>query len=211
VAESKATEPERDGRRVRGDRTRRAILDQAVRIASIEGLEGLTFGKVALAADLPKSTIQVLFGSRETLQAETLNFGVELFADGMREPLSRARTPYSRLRVLAEAWFDIVERKEPPGGCLLTAAANEFRARDGALRDLVQSHRERWRKALITAAEAAREAGELRKDAEPRLLAFEIMAMQHAANVAAELDGPKDFDMARKAVGRLISAARRKT
>ncbi len=113
---------------------------------------------MALAAGVPKTTLQVLFKDRETLQARPLEAGVELFTTGMLRSLDPEATPFRRLRTLAEAWFDLVESKELPGGCLITAAANEYRARTGSLRELVITHRGRRREALLEAGLAA-EAG----------------------------------------------------
>jgi len=196
-----------DGRRARGDRSRRAILDEAVRIASVEGLEGLTLGKVAAAAGVAKSTLQVLFRDRETLQAQTLETGVALFTDALIARLAPAQSPLERLRVLTEGWFDLVAHNELPGGCLVTAAADGYRVRPGALQTLILGHRNRWRDLLLVTTHAAQAEGALRPDVDPDQLVFEIMALQTAANVAAGLDGPTDFDRARRAVARLLATA----
>src|ERR1700722_3871230 len=72
-----------DGRRASGDRTRHPVLKQAMQIAATEGLEGLTFGGIASAAEVPKSTLQVLFKDRETLQLQTLSAAADEFAAGI--------------------------------------------------------------------------------------------------------------------------------
>jgi AcrR family transcriptional regulator len=195
-----------DGRRLRGERSRRGILEQAVRIASVEGLEGLTLGKVATAAGVAKSTLQVLFHDRETLQAQTLETGVAMFTDRLVAELSPAQTPLQRLRTLTEGWFDLVQHQALPGGCLITAAAGEYRARPGPLQDLVRHHQGRWRD-LLTATVRAAADGALKPGVDPDQLVFEIMALQGAANVAAGLDGPEDFARARRAVARLLADA----
>jgi AcrR family transcriptional regulator len=197
-----------DGRRLRGERSRRAILEQAVRIASVEGLEGLTLGKVAAAAGVAKSTLQVLFRDREALQAQTLETGVAMFADRLMSELSPAQTPLQRLSTLTEGWFNLVQHQALPGGCLVTAAAGEYRARPGALQDLVRHHQGRWRELLTATVRAAAADGALKAGVDPDQLVFEIMALQSAANVAAGLDGPEDFARARRAVARLLAEAK---
>ena len=82
-----ASSPHPDGRRARGDRTRQAVLKHAIEITAAEGLEGLTFGRVAQAAGVPKSTLQVLFKDRESLQLQTLAAAADEFAVGIRERL----------------------------------------------------------------------------------------------------------------------------
>ncbi|HET6972140.1 MAG TPA: TetR/AcrR family transcriptional regulator [Phenylobacterium sp.] len=196
-----------DGRRLRGERSRRAILEQAVRIASVEGLEGLTLGKVSAAAGVPKSTLQVLFRDRESLQAQTLETGVAMFTDRLVAELAPAQTPLQRLRALTEGWFDLVAHNALPGGCLVTAAAGEYRARPGPLQDLVKLHQGRWRDLLVATVRAAAADGALKPGVDPDQLVFEIMALQGAANVAAGLEGPDDFARARRAVARLLADA----
>src|SRR5919198_1643971 len=77
-----------DGRRARGDRTRRAILDEAVQIASAEGLEGLSIGRLAEALGVSKSGLFAHFGSKLDLQVETVKAAREVF---MEEVVRAAR------------------------------------------------------------------------------------------------------------------------
>src|SRR5919197_4349625 len=143
VQETSVSVPKPDVRRVRGDRTRQAVLSQAVRIAAMEGLEGLTFGRVALSAGVPKSTLQVIFRDREALQIQTLSAGADAFAACIRERLPSGIGTFDHLKALCEAWFDFVGDGAVPGGCLVTAATAEYRARPGTIQKLVAEHRDR--------------------------------------------------------------------
>ena len=185
IAPSPTQTAKPDGRRVRGDRTRQAVLDQAVRIASVEGLEGLTFGRVAEAAGVPKSTLQALFKDREALQSQTLSAGAEAFAAGIRARLPKNANAFENLVALCHAWFDLIRDSELPGGCLVTAATTEYRARPGTLQALVAMHRDRWRAALLASAQAAQREGALRDDLDLDQLVFEILAFQGLANASA--------------------------
>ena len=77
-----------DGRRLRGDRTRRAILAKAVDIASAEGLEGLSIGRLASELGVSKSGLFAHFGSKQELQLETIAAASEIFEErsGCRSP-----------------------------------------------------------------------------------------------------------------------------
>jgi len=196
-----------DGRRLRGDRTRQAVLAQAVRIAGCEGLEALSFGRVALAAGAPKSTLQTLFKDREGLQAQVLDAGAAAFADDLRARLVASGSSLERLRRLCAAWFDLVETCETPGGCLVTAAAAEFRCREGPLAGRVAEHQARWRQAVTDAVEAARADGALRPGLDVEQLVFEILAFQGAANLAAGRIGAPELLHARRAVEALLVRA----
>jgi AcrR family transcriptional regulator len=197
-----------DGRRLRGDRTRQAVLDRAVRIATVEGLEGLTFGRVAEAAGVAKSTLQALFKDRETLQMETLNAGVEIFAEGIRKRLPEHAGAIGHLRALCDAWFDLVGDGALPGGCLVTAATAEYRARPGAIQTLITEHRNRWRATLLAAAQSDKQEGALDSNCDLDQLIFEILAFQGAANVsAAGAATTADLRRARHSVHTLLERA----
>ena len=76
------TQPD-DGRPAKGERTRAAILDRAVDLASVEGLEGLTIGRLATDLGMSKSGLFAHFGSKQELQLATVA--------RRRRPLPRAR------------------------------------------------------------------------------------------------------------------------
>jgi AcrR family transcriptional regulator len=204
-----ATKP--DGRRLRGERTRQVVLNEAIRIASVEGLEGLTFGRVAQAAGMPKSTLQALFKDREALQSQTLSAGAEAFAHGIRARLPKNANAFENLVALCHAWFDLVSDGELPGGCLVTAATAEYRARPGSIQTLVAEHRDRWRAALFASAQAAQKEGTLRGDLDLDQLVFEILAFQGSANANAVELAANELSRARHSVDSLLERARAST
>lgn len=208
VKNNRAVKP--DGRRARGDRKRQVVLTHALGIVATDGLEGLTLGRVALAAGVPKSTLQTLFGDREELQVQVLEFGAETFAQSLRRRLPDVRGAFARLTTLCEAWFEQVGGCELPGGCLVTAAAGEYRARDGRIAKLVAEHRRCWRDALLSAVEAARAEKELAPEVDAEQLVFEILAFQGAANLAAGKSDEAELLRARRAVLNLLQHSRPK-
>ena len=199
--------PSTDGRRARGDRTRQAVLAQAVRIAGCEGLEALSFGRVALAAGAPKSTLQTLFKDREALQIQVLDAGAAAFAEGLRARLTGEGAPLARLKALCAAWFDLIATCETPGGCLVTAASAEFRCREGALAAHAAQHQGRWRHAVTQAVRAAVGSGELRAGLDVEQLVFEILAYQGAANLVAGQQDAPELAHARRAIEAALARA----
>lgn len=187
-----------DGRRQRGDRARAKILDCSTTIASTEGLGGLTIGRVASEAGVSKGNITVLFGDKESLQIATIDRAAELFIASVVEPARRKSSPLERLLALVEGWFDFVEEKVLPGGCFISAASSEYRAKPGRIRERISDHRaaiaQRFR-AFIAEAKAC---GQARPDADDAQVAFELMAFQAAANVAALMGDRPTFDRARR-------------
>lgn len=195
-------------RQQRGDESRRAVLDQAVQIARIEGVEGLTFGRVAEAAGIAKSSVQVLFRERQALQAQTLLHGAALFEGNLRAAVASTPDDGRPLRRLCLAWFSALKDEACKTGCLVTSSAAEFSARDGALADLVLSLRGEWRAALANAAEQGRQAGELGASVDVEQLLFEILALQTAANIACARPDWAEVERARTAVLSRLDAAR---
>ncbi|WNU98977.1 TetR/AcrR family transcriptional regulator [Enterobacter sp. DTU_2021_1002640_1_SI_PRY_ASU_LCPMC_013] len=188
----------RDGRRERGDRSRGAILAEAVRLASETGLEGLTFGRVSSEANVPKSSIQVLFGSREKLQLATLDEAMDIYRRTVVEPAMFRNSPLDRLTALLEGWYDFVRSRTLPGGCFLNAVSSEFRCRPGPIRERIQTYRQNKRTRFRELIEQGQRVNELRGDLETEQLVFAWVACEAVANVAALMGDEEEFEHARE-------------
>jgi AcrR family transcriptional regulator len=196
-----------DGRRARGDRTRRAILDHSIQIASTEGLEGLSIGRLADELGVSKSGVFAHFGSKTDLQVETVRAAREVFLD---EVVAAARVGggVQEIFSLTDAWLDYMEREVFRGGCFFSAASLEFDGRPGPVRDEVASMVSEWLMALEAAIQDAQEAGHVSADVDPRQLAFELHSLGMGANWAFQLYQDRDaFDRARSAIRQRLDAA----
>ncbi|MEV4170552.1 TetR/AcrR family transcriptional regulator [Nonomuraea sp. NPDC049709] len=181
--------------------TRASILDRSVAIASMEGLEGLTIGRLAIELSMSKSGVLGHFGTKEALQLAVLDRAGEIFRAEVWEPALPAAPGLARLRVLCEAWISYLERRVFPGGCFFVAAAHEFDGRPGAVRDAVESRFGVWRARLAKEARRAVDAGELPAGTDPGRLVFELMGMAMALNHTIQLHGdPHAATYAREAV-----------
>ena len=193
-------------RRAPGERSRRLILGQAARLATLEGLEGLSIGRLAEATGMPKSSVYVLFGSKEELQLATIDAARSSFLEEVVTPALRALPPgRERLEMLCEGFLGYVQRRVFPGGCFFVATAAELGARRGRVHDRVAAYQREWRDLL---EETAREAGELADGADPAQLAFELSAILAGANIVAVLhDDDSAIDRARRAVTARLAPA----
>ncbi|MBV8748114.1 MAG: TetR/AcrR family transcriptional regulator [Candidatus Eremiobacteraeota bacterium] len=179
----------RDGRHARGDRSRALVLEQSMRIASVEGLEGLTLGRLAADVAVSKGNLVTLFGTKESLQIATLDAAVGVFIKRVIAPSEGVvASPLARLRAVNDAFFAYVTSGIFPGGCILYATANEYRAKPGPLRDRALRYYDMWYAYLLDLVQRARDAGEIAADADPSAVTFELMAFQQAANTARLLD-----------------------
>ncbi|WP_433461345.1 TetR/AcrR family transcriptional regulator [Spirillospora sp. CA-128828] len=192
-----------DGRLLRGARARRTIARHAVDVASLEGLNGLSLGRLASDLGLSKSGVQTLFRTKENLQLAAAESARERFAEAVAVPALAAPAGVARLRALVERWIVYAETPLFAGGCFWAANLPEFDSRPGPVRDaLFRQHRE-WLEALageVRHAVAAGEVAELDAD----LAAFQIDAVLMSANTALRAGDATAVAKARAVVDGLV-------
>jgi AcrR family transcriptional regulator len=193
--------------RAPGDESRRAVLEQAALLATVDGLEGLSIGRLASAIDMPKSSLYVLFGSKEELQLATIDAARASFVAEVVTPALAAEPGLARLAALCERFLSYVERRVFPGGCFFVATSAELGARPGRVHDRVAAYQQQWRDLLADTARDAHSQGELPADEDPDQVAFELGALLAGANLVAVLhDDDAVIDRARVAVGRRLGS-----
>ncbi|WP_194410225.1 TetR/AcrR family transcriptional regulator [Microbacterium cremeum] len=177
-----------DGRRMRGDESRRAILAHAVDTASVDGLDGLTIGRLADAAGHSKSGVATLFGSKEQLQLAVVAAAREVFIDHVVAP-ARASTErgLGRVCALLTLWLAYSETRVFRGGCFFAATSVEFDSKPGPVRDAVVAASGEWEDYLTVSIEHAVAAGELPELIDARQLTFEMVSFLEAANTRSLL------------------------
>ncbi|MFD8071994.1 TetR/AcrR family transcriptional regulator [Streptomyces sp. NPDC059718] len=176
-----------DGRVERGNQTRRMVLDRTMAIASVEGLEGLSLGRLATELGLSKSGVFALFGSKEELQLATVRAAREVYIRQVVEPSRQLPAGLARVWRLCESWLDYSRRRVFPGGCFLLAVSAEYDARSGPVHDVVAQARLEWTTYVEITLEKARRTGQLRADADIPLLAFELVALLDTGNLQSVL------------------------
>ena len=187
--------------------TRSEVTQAAVERASVEGLEGLTIGRLADEARMHKSSVFSLFGSKQELQLAALEKAVEQFTDEVWGPAAGERPGLPRLLALCDSWLAYHELGVMPGGCFLTTATVEYDARPGAMRDAVARTMKRWLGVLEREVATAVEAGEVPSDTEPRDVAFQLNALAAAASYGFQLSGdPEVFAVARRSMRRALAS-----
>jgi AcrR family transcriptional regulator len=194
-------------RRPRGLKTRQVILRKAVNLASLEGLEGLTIGRLASALHISKSGLFAHFGSKEDLQCAVVEAAREIFVEKVVRPAYEFHG-LRRLRALCENWLSYGEGKVFPGGCFFSAASLEFDDRPGRVRDRIVELMKKWLGNLEYAARDAQLTGEIKKEVDVRQLAFEIQSLAMGANWSSRLfRDPGAFRLIRGAILQRIEQA----
>ncbi|RKN38595.1 TetR/AcrR family transcriptional regulator [Streptomyces hoynatensis] len=197
-----------DGRVERGNQTRRLVLGRTMDIASVEGLDGLSIGRIALDLGLSKSGVFALFGSKEELQLATIRAARSVFVRRIVDPVEAAPPGLGRIRLLCEGYLDYSRGRTFPGGCFFAAVAAEFSSRRGAVHDAVAAARAEWVGYVTHLAEEARRVGELRPDVHVPQLAFELLALLEMANTQSVLhDDDTGYDLAAAGIAARLDAA----
>lgn len=156
-------------------------------IASVEGLEGLSLGRLATELGLSKSGVFALFGSKEGLQLATVRAAREVYVEEVVAPSRVLPAGLARVWRLTDSYLAYSRRRVFPGGCFFLAVSAEFDARSGPVHDLIATAREEWIGYVESTVDKARQAGELQAELDVPQLTFEIIALLEAANAQSVL------------------------
>ena len=202
---------EQTGRRKRsdGERSRAAILDAAAQLATVDGLDGLTIGRLADHIGMSKSGLYAHFGSKEELQIATVGSAEVVFEREVVQPAMDAPAGLERLDAMCERFISHVERGVFPGGCFFASVLNEFDTRPGRVRDRVAAYVDGWvghlREELVT----AQRSGQIGADADVDQIVFEVQSALLLANTLFVLNGESAvFERARAAIADRIDRSR---
>jgi AcrR family transcriptional regulator len=195
-------------RRSDGEQTHAAILEAAMRLASIEGLSSLTIGRLAREVGVSRSGVFAHFHSKQRLQQETIAAAREVFEREVLEPGLDAPVGLAQLEGFCEAYLSYVEREVFPGGCFFAQLLAEFDAPDGPIHDEVATFQQGGMAMLEGLIVTAQQHGDIDPGVEPGQLAFELYAALELANYFSTLHrDPTLIDRGRTAVRAAIANA----
>jgi AcrR family transcriptional regulator len=163
--------------KTKGERTRVAILDEALRLVSKAGLDGLTIGTLADATGMSKSGLFAHFGSRDELLLAVLAHGQAEFGEVVFQPAMARPRGLPRLRAMFVNWLDWTESAELPGGCPMIGGAAEFDDKPGPVRDMLAGGQRTWIETLKRAVRQAIDERQLAADTDPEQIAFEMFGI----------------------------------
>jgi len=207
------TEPalERAQRKPRADgqRSRRTILDAAAKLATIDGLEGLSIGRLADHIGMSKSGLYAHFGSKEELQLATIGAAEIVFDADVVRPAQDAAPGLERLDALCEGFMAHVESGVFPGGCFFTSVLSEFDTRPGRVRERVAAYIQGWVARLRDELVAAQDQGQIAPGEDVDQVVFEIQSALLLVNTLWVLtEDPGVFVRARTAIRERIDRSR---
>jgi AcrR family transcriptional regulator len=111
-----------DGRIARGERTRVAVLDAAVAMASVDGLEAMSLARLADATSVSKSGLFAHWPDKESLQLAVVAHAARQWTDHVIAPALAAPRGVRRLWALHECRLAFYAAGTLPGGCWATRA-----------------------------------------------------------------------------------------
>ncbi|APU15502.1 MULTISPECIES: TetR/AcrR family transcriptional regulator [Actinoalloteichus] len=190
-----------DGRVERGNQTRRLILKRSVDTASVEGLEGLSLGRLAAELQLSKSGVFALFGSKVDLQLATVRAAIAIYVEHVVLPPHELPPGLGRLWRVCTSWLRYSRGRVFPGGCFFYAVSAEYDAREGPVHEALAAARADWTGFLERTVREAQRVGEVRAEVDGPQLVFEMIALMELANAESVMHGDDGYyDKATKGI-----------
>lgn len=168
--------------RADGERSYQLIVSAAARLATIEGLEGLSIGRLADEIGMSKSGLYAHFNSKQDLQLAAIEAAEAVYAAEVVTPALQVPEGIERVQALCERYVSYVERGVFPGGCFFAATAAEWDTRRSPIRDRVRTILQGWTELLEANLRRAQQDGDVPPDADLHQIAFELNALLHEAN-----------------------------
>jgi AcrR family transcriptional regulator len=157
-------------------------MREAVALATLDGLEGLSIGHLAAALDMSKSGIYAHFGSKLELQLATIDEAERIFQAEVIAPALDAAPGLAQLVAVCDAFLAHLVRRTFPGGCFLAGAVLEMGSRPGPVKERVAAFQGRFAAVIRQFIVTAIEQYELPPDEDPDTLTFELNGIILAAN-----------------------------
>jgi AcrR family transcriptional regulator len=172
--------------------TREAILRRAADIGSVEGLRGITIGRLATDLGMSKAGVVGQFGSKEALQLATIQLASDMFREAVWAPVEDEQPGFPRLLAVCRSW--VAYLADPPfsGGCFLALTSMEYGAQTGQVHDDLAGVLSRWRRTLLRDIRQAVSDGDLPTDTDPEQVAFVLESLANGTKGAKQLHGDPD-------------------
>jgi AcrR family transcriptional regulator len=195
-------------RRSDGERSRSAILREAAKLSTVEGINGLSIGRLAEAVGMSKSGLFAHFGSKEELQLATIETARGIFDEVVIQPSLGAPSALERLRQLMENFLRHVEDRVYPGGCFYVSVGAELGAQSGPVRDTALGLSGEWTQLIVQTIVEAQAEGDIAATEDAVQLGFELTGSLLLGNTqfVATQDSAA-IERARRAVDRRLAEA----
>lgn len=193
-----------DGRRARGDISRRRAAFAAAEIATLTGLESISMSSLSARTGLSKSGILTVFESREAIQLAAVADVRSMTIAELISPAWNKEPGTERLTQFIRNWFDYVKGRSFPGGCFLAAVSAEYAGQTGPVADAIREFKQSWIQLIESELAVGRESNERTRQM-VHVNAFRLDAYMLAGNSRFQLfDDVKELNLALAECLRLI-------
>jgi AcrR family transcriptional regulator len=190
----------------KGEQTRAKIVDRAVHLAAVRGLDGFSIGDLAKELDMSKSGLFAHFGSRENLEKAIVERARDLFFTHVLDPVEQSELQgIERLWTLCDNWLSFVEMRVFPGGYFFTGALFQRAGQWDSVSRIIRDTVRRWVESMTSAVDAARKKGELSLDVNARQTALELNGILLGAH-CSHLMGYQNCGITRVVILRRLSS-----
>jgi AcrR family transcriptional regulator len=194
----------------KGEETKEKILNTALSLASIYGLQDLSIGRLATESRLSKSGLFAHFNSKENLQTQIIQRVTDLYIQNVLVPALVFPRGIPRLRAIFHNWKRWVDGETLPGGCLALASAVEFDDRPGVVRQEVVEMVQSLLDMLSRSARIAVEEGHFYPDTDTNQFAYELNSIMCGYHMSSRLlKDPEADRRSSEAFEKLLNSFRR--
>ncbi|MDP2343696.1 MAG: TetR/AcrR family transcriptional regulator [Deltaproteobacteria bacterium] len=180
--------------RPRGTETQSRILERAVQIASVEGLDAMSLATLAEATQMSKSGLFAHFRSKEALQIAIVEEAERMFRVAVIDQAA-GKVGFERLTVLVQSYCDYAVGTLFQGGCFFAAAVHEFDGRPGLVRDRLSVFLAMWNREIKDAVEAAQQRNEMITSTTGAAIAFWVAGVGLSLNWNAQMGNREEAIM----------------
>jgi len=189
-----------------GRATRERIVRAATDLVAERGVASTSLDDVRERAHASKSQLYLYFGDRDTLMRAVTHETCDTVIDNQADALAEFDSLVGIERYLDMTVADQVERQAR--GCPIGSLAGQLAQRDDGARLALADGFERWEQALRDGLETMAARGDLRKDADPALLAKQTLALLEGGLLLTQVRrDPNELRAAADAALTLIRAA----
>ncbi len=171
----------------KGEQTRQRIIARAAPVFNIHGFAGTSMGQLTEAIGLEKGGIYNHFPSKEALALQAFDYAVGLTAARLAEALAGKQGAVDRLLAIVGVLEHYVDNPTLPGGCPILNTAIEADDAYPPLRERARAAMTDWHKLIGSTVKAGVQRGELRPEADPRVVASVLTAGMEGALMLSKL------------------------
>lgn len=177
----------------KGERTRQAILEQAVQIFSISGYGGTSMDDLMQATGLTKGGIYNHFGSKEALILEAFDFAQNKVVQRFRAIRGEKKGAIDRLLAVVLVFRSLIYEPLFAGGCLLLNTAVEADDTDPVLRERALQAAKSWQTYIVHTVQRGIERQQIRPDVDPSKLASLLLSSLEGSIMLCKLYNTKVY------------------